>query len=105
MNSTTDNRAPHTSGSTSQTRGVYQADLVVGETTLCPAKHFFPAEWSPEQVIASILDAYKNFATQGKMPPARMDGSYILKGTTTQGMIIRMLITADGTITKAYPIW
>jgi len=84
--------------------GFYKARLLVNGK---PAKHeasFFPAHWTREQVIDTILEAYDNFA-DNKITKSIENGKEILEMSelTKINIKIEFLITKTGKIITAYP--
>jgi hypothetical protein len=68
---------------------------------------FFPSEWTPEQVLEQVSEAYSNFFQQNPTyKRLRVDGQQLIKGFANNGMYIEMLIFFDkkkATIKVAYP--
>lgn len=57
---------------------------------------FFPDDWSKEQVIQAILEAYKD-------APIKPDTPNVLVGISKNGLKIKIILNPDGTILTAYP--
>jgi hypothetical protein len=84
--------------------GFYSADLYAGENFLKEIT-FFPAEWSREQVVNCIYEAYDSFIKSGKVPIKAPDGKYEISGFTKEGIEIEMYITQKGFVQSAYPVF
>jgi hypothetical protein len=82
--------------------GFYSADLYAGENFVKEIT-FFPAEWSREQVINCIYEAYDNFVEKGCAFEALGNGKYKVEALTKQGIKIEMYVTKNGLIASAYP--
>lgn len=84
--------------------GFYKADLVVDGTVAAYGKSFFPADWSQEQIVSAIYEAYANFIQNGALYRWDKGGKYIAEGLCEAKVKIEMFITKNGLITTAYPI-
>jgi hypothetical protein len=82
--------------------GCYIADLIIDGLRI-PDKTFFPANWSREQVVSKIYEAYENFVKSGVTPELNRQGKYIINGYTSEGIKIQMIITRKGHMKTAYP--
>ncbi|MCX5924860.1 MAG: EndoU domain-containing protein [Candidatus Dependentiae bacterium] len=65
---------------------------------------FFPSNWSRQEVVGSIMEAYDNFKASGVVTQIGRDGKYLIEGLTKEGVTIEMYITPKGVITSAYPV-
>lgn len=82
--------------------GFYSTDLVVDGIKV--SKTFFPSEWSREQVVEKIYEAYHNFVKSGVKPKLRPNQKYLISGSISEGIEIEMWITQKGKIVTAYPL-
>lgn len=82
----------------------YSAELLFNGKILKKTNTFFPANWTNEQVMDAIFEAYDNFIESGAKPTAITKNNYVLQGNISSGHIIEMICTLDGTIQTAYPI-
>ena len=64
-------------------------------------KTFFPAHWTREKVIEKIAEASNNIKTIIKID---WRGAKILRGITSDGIEIQLIIESDGSLTSVYPI-
>jgi hypothetical protein len=83
--------------------GCYKADLLMCGKTFRD-KSFFPANWSREQVVIKIHEAYDNFIKSGKKAVLEANRKYKIQGFTNEGIEIEMCITQKGLIKTAYPL-
>lgn len=74
--------------------GVYEGNVAVNGVTKKVASSFFPREWSPQQVVNAINEAYGN---KVYVSGSRYRGH-------SQGISIEMYLTPEGKIKSAYPI-
>lgn len=75
--------------------GVYQAKVEINDMLKRPKSTFFPKDWTPQQVIDSVNEAFNN-----KVPVK--NNKFI--GKTSTGMEIEIIIRNDKII-SAYPIY
>ena len=75
--------------------GVYEATVEIGGKVKKELTTFFPKNWTPQQVVDAINEAFSNKIVKG-------NGLY--EGTSKSGIKIRMYIV-DGKITSAYPLY
>ncbi|HJZ23006.1 MAG TPA: EndoU domain-containing protein [Candidatus Babeliales bacterium] len=66
-------------------------------------KAFFPAEWSRQEVIDKILEAYDNYQEKGTIR-SMPDGKHRIKSVTNDGVEIIMYITKNAELKMAYPV-
>lgn len=81
----------------------YSAKLYCGEN-LVKEITFFPSEWSREQVINKIYEAYDNFKKSGAPLIAEQNGKFKIQGVIKEGITIEMCITQKAEILTAYPL-
>lgn len=84
--------------------GLYKASLLHNGRLVKKSATFFPSHWSREKVISKIYEAYDNFVNSGAKDWAKRGEKYVVEGSITEGVKIRMFITKKGLITSAYPI-
>ncbi|WP_230202487.1 EndoU domain-containing protein [Paenibacillus ihumii] len=75
--------------------GVYQANVEINGVLKGPKSTFFPKEWTPQQVIDSVNEAFNNKVNI-------INNKYI--GKTSTGMEIEFILRNDKII-SAYPIY
>ncbi|MFC9706625.1 EndoU domain-containing protein [Paenibacillus sp. NPDC056933] len=75
--------------------GVYQANVEINGVPKGPKSTFFPKEWTPQQVIDSVNEAFNNKVNI-------KNNKYI--GKTSTGMEIELILRNDKII-SAYPIY
>lgn len=75
--------------------GVYQANVEINGVPKGPKSTFFPKEWTPQQVIDSVNEAYNNKVNI-------KNNKYI--GKTSSGMEVELILRNDKII-SAYPIY
>ncbi|WP_338591285.1 EndoU domain-containing protein [Paenibacillus sp. Y5S-9] len=75
--------------------GVYQANVEINGVPKGPKSTFFPKEWTPQQVIDSVNEAYNNKVNI-------KNNKYI--GKTSTGMEVELILRNDKII-SAYPIY
>lgn len=75
--------------------GVYRANIEVNGVPKKPKSTFFPKEWTPQQVIDAINEAFHN---------KEVVKNNIYRGTTSMGMEIEFILRNDKII-SAYPIY
>ncbi|HWR06732.1 EndoU domain-containing protein [Sporomusa sp.] len=81
------------------TFGVYKAQVDVGGVSKsgnAGASSFFPKEWTPQQVVNSINEAYANRS---------LIRGNTFRGVTESGMEIEMYLDKTGQIISAFPIY
>lgn len=75
-------------------QGVYEVAVQIGKNT--KTSTFFPKDWTPEQVLEAIEEAYNNRVFKnGNTYEAKIES----------GITIRMYIEYDGTIKSAFPLY
>ena len=74
--------------------GVYEGYVTVNGVTKKVASSFYPREWSPQQIVNAIHEAYGN---KVNVSGSRYRGH-------SQGINIEMYLTPEGMIKSAYPI-
>jgi hypothetical protein len=82
--------------------GCYRAALYYSGKQIA-VKNFFPANWPRQKVVTKIREAYNNYMCSHIKSALRSDGSFIIQGTTQEGLIIEMFINKQGTMVTAYP--
>ncbi|WP_440116660.1 WXG100 family type VII secretion target [Paenibacillus sp. QZ-Y1] len=75
--------------------GVYQANVEINGVPKGPKSTFFPKEWTPQQVIDSVNEAFNNKVNI-------KNNKYI--GKTSTGMEVELILRNDKII-SAYPIY
>ncbi len=83
--------------------GFYKATLCIKRQTHKIPKTFFPAHWTREQVIETIIEAYNIGKKAGKII-YQTNGTYLIEGITKSGIKIQIYLSKTGKITSAYPI-
>ena len=81
--------------------GCYYAEVLIAGKKQNRA--FFPQHWSREDVAKKIWEAYEN--KSGIKPILQDNGTYKIKGLTSEGILIEMCITQNGTMNTAYPFF
>lgn len=81
--------------------GTYIADVWIGNRCF-KDKTFFPANWSQEKIMEKTLEAYKDGLAK-EIPNLTREGKYWLKGFTSEGIEIEMIITQSGDVSTYYP--
>lgn len=79
--------------------GVYEAEVKVQgvkKTSNGGKSTFFPKEWSPQEVIDAINEAY--------VVKQLLTGN-IYEGLTSEGQVIRLYIDKNGHIISAFPVY
>ncbi|MDM5154718.1 EndoU domain-containing protein [Bacillus sp. DX1.1] len=74
--------------------GAYRANIEVSGVPKNPKSTFFPREWTPQQVIDAINEAFNN---------KEVFKNNKFRGSTDTGMVIEMVIKKDK-IVSAYPL-
>lgn len=74
--------------------GVYEATIEVDGTIKSVKSTMFPKEWTPQNVVDAIQEAYKN-------KTLKKGNTY--EATLSSGMKIEMFIDKKGKIISAYP--
>ncbi len=78
--------------------GVYEAIVEVqGKSKKAPSS-FFPKNWTKNDVVNAINDAYTN-----KIPDLKKGNNYF-EGKSNNGVTVGMYLNKDGTIATAFPI-
>lgn len=83
--------------------GVYQGQILKklpNGKKVHSTKTFFPKDWTREQVIEKIFEAYNNY----KEELSFLDSKAVITTETNEGIKIRMVITDAGEILTAFPI-
>ena len=76
----------------------YKGDIAKSSAT------FFPAHWSQEKVMETILEAYNKFIQSGKQIKLEKGGKYLIDVAIEENVRIHIHITQNGLITSAYPV-
>ena len=76
--------------------GVYTANIEVNSVVKNAQSSFFPKDWTPQQIVDSINEAYSN--------KVYMVGNKY-SGITSSGIEIEMFLDVNGEIISAYPIY
>ena len=75
--------------------GIYDAEVIIDGVNKQAKSSFFPVDWTPQQVIDSINEAYSNMESyRGSM----------FKGKTSFGFEIGIYLDKDNKIATAFPI-
>ncbi|MCM3005575.1 EndoU domain-containing protein [Priestia koreensis] len=80
-------------------RGIYRAEITVNGRRKNGPSTFFPKDWDRVQVLNAINEAYEN-----KRMFRNRDGTVYYRGTTSDGLKIKMYLDGNGKITTAFPI-
>ena len=80
--------------SPSDKHGVYEANVSVDGVVKRIKSTFFPRDWTPQQVVNAINEAYGN---KVHVSGNKYSGDY-------QGIQIEMYLTSEGKIKSAYPV-
>lgn len=76
--------------------GVYKANVSVNGIVKTTRSTFFPQEWTPQQVVNSVNEAYANRSF--------VAGSFNkFSGKASNGMSISMFLNKNGKIVSAFP--
>lgn len=75
--------------------GVYQANIEVSEVLKKAKSTFFPKEWSSQQVVDAINEAFTN---------KKVVKNNVYRGILSQGMEIEIILRNDKII-SAYPLY
>ncbi|MCI1773939.1 MAG: EndoU domain-containing protein, partial [Paenibacillus lautus] len=75
--------------------GVYQANVEVNGVLKGPKSTFFPKEWTPQQVVDAVNEAFNNKVNI-------KNNRYI--GKTSSGMEIEIILRNDKII-SAFPVY
>ena len=79
-------------------RGIYEAEVQVnGKVKKLPST-FFPKNWTKNEVVNAINDAYHS----KKLVPGK---SNLYEGISKDGMTIRMYLNPDNTVITAFPVY
>jgi hypothetical protein len=84
--------------------GFYKAELYWNGYKAKERASFFPAHWTPDDVVKAILEAYDDFIKKGAKDIAEQGECYKIIGNTLAGNSIEMIITKSGKMKTAYPI-
>jgi hypothetical protein len=85
--------------------GFYKATLHHNGNVVKQTATFFPAHWSRKKVIETIYEAYENFIKNGLQPVLESSGKYRIDAPINNAVKIRMIITRNGVVKTAYPIF
>lgn len=83
--------------------GFYKADIYY-QGVFVKTTTFFPAEWTREQVMDAVIEAYDDFIASHFVPDFWDKDSAVITGRTKNGLVINMFVTRDSVMQLAYPI-
>jgi len=78
--------------------GVYRAKVLVDGIAKKPMSTFFPKNWTPQQVVNAIKEAFAN-------KELNSGSTNMYQGVTNTGIKIEMMLDQNGLIKSAYPLW
>ena len=76
--------------------GVYRAKVTIDGVSKQAQSTFFPQEWTPQQVVDAINEAYEKRVHQS---------GNVYQATIDNGVSIQLYVTEDGAIISAFPLY
>lgn len=76
--------------------GVYRAKVTIDGVSKQAQSTFFPQEWTPQQVVDAINEAYEKRVHQS---------GNVYQATIDNGVTIQLYVTEDGAIISAFPLY
>jgi hypothetical protein len=76
---------------------------ILHEDRYIQVKFLFPHNWEKKKITRKIGEAYDNCSRRSGSARPRVDGQYLVKWFTNDGLCIEILFKPDGTVAVAYP--
>lgn len=83
--------------------GFYKADVYY-KGVFVKTTTFFPSEWTREQVMDAVVEAYGDFIASHFVPNFWDKDTCVITGRTKNGVVISMFVTRNSVIQLAYPV-